>query len=621
MLRAVLAACALLPTVAAQASGAPSPWSERVFPAGVQQTQATSLGKLVAYREGGSLHVYSATTRKWTATSATPAATVWLTNDCLLVQDAGTWSAFAAATGRFAPLSVSPAAQLLNPSNQNNDAILLVQDGAQLHAFSGFVGVWSSRAIGVGAATAVGRNVALLHDGGTVAAMDAFDGVWRALAAPVSQPTLSADGSVGSVVDGTTVHAYSANRGTWASAPLPPATAFARDDDWAAWFSPTEILAYSGQRGRFEATPLGATALAASEDHFGVFATNIGYVPFSAVRAAFGPPLGPTTATLRTDSTVALCTDAATAVGYSPLQNVVAAVTCNNAQESVAGAVALVEQPLGGGWLAFSALTAQWYPTPNDVTATAPTLATTGALFATATGLRAFSARTGNFVPLATVGATPVANPSSAILAAYDAAELHAFDLRTDRWRSVARVGGPQPPVVQVWRTTLQATDGSQAYGFGAAAGTWATTALPEAFATGRANSESGRLLTNTRVLAFSSLGELVGWQQFPFFRRVMTGGSTATFRLALSPADAALVAIGWAAGPQPVPGFGEALFDPVGAAVAVVMPLAGSDTAALAVPLPDHPALVGAELALQPLLLRSGAAPYLGEATILSVW
>lgn len=621
MLRAAVAACALVTALAAQAGAAPAAWSERVFPGGVQQTQASSLGKLVAYRDGGTLHAFSATTRRWTALGVTPGATVRATNDCLLVQDAGTWSALAAATGRFAALAVSPAAQLLNPGNQNNDAILLVQDGNLLHAFSGFVGAWTTRSVGAGAATAVGRNVALLHDGSTVAAMDAFGGMWHDLGGSVTQPSLSADGSVGAVVDGGVVHAYSANRGTWASAPLPNSASFGRDDDWAAWFSPTEILAYSGQRGRFETTPLGAVGIAASEDHFGVFATNLGHVPFSAVRAAFGPPLGPTTATLHTDGSVALSLAGGTAVGYSPLHNVVASVPCGNSQESVAGSVALVEPATGGGWLAFSAITAQWHATPNDVTTTGPTLATTGALFATTTGLRAFSSRTGNFVPLTTSGATPVANPSSAILAAYDALHLHAFDVRTDRWRSVARVGGPLPPVVQVWRTTLQATDGALAYGFGAAAGNWATTALPEAFATGRANSESGRLLTNTRVLAFSALGELVGWPQFPSFRRLFSTGSAATFRLALAPGDAALLAIGWAATPQAIVGFGEALFDPAGAAVVAVFPSPGSETGAATVSIPDHPALVGSNLALQPLVLRAGAAPYLADATMLSAW
>ncbi len=608
-----------LPVAAQGPSGLPA-WAELPVQGGVVASQASSQGKLCVYRDGTTVWAHSAATRRWTNTTVSGNVPQRLTNDCLLVMDGNLWSGFAAVRGEFVPLAVSANAQLGNPSGQNNDAVLLVHDGASLHAFSGFRGEWVTRPVGAAASWAVGRNVALLLDGNRASAMDAFTGTWHDLPVPVGNATLSADGSVALVRDGGLVHAFSANRGSWQSAAEPPGATLVRDDDWAVWFTGSEMLGFSGQQGRFEHAPLGASALVAQSDHFGVFATIVGPVPFSATRAAFGAPLGAPTATLTVGDGVVLCSDGAVTTAWSPLWNTLAAAPAGSGQLAAAGAVAVAVAP-NGRWSAYSAMTGQWHQAPLDVTVAAPLLATTGALFATSTGLRAFSARSGAFVPLTANAPVPQGNPSSAILAAYDATGLHAFDGRTDRWRSIARPGGTQPPVLQIWRTTLQAIDGQLAFGFGAQAGTWATTPLPELFAAGRANSESGRLLAPTRVLAFAALGELTGWPQFPQFRRVFTAGSSADFTLPLGAGDAALLALGWPGAPQVVPGFGELLVDPGSAAVVPMLAPPTTPFGRFRLTVPAAPVLRGSHLTLQPLLLRGGLAPYLADAVLLSVW
>lgn len=615
-----LGLCALPPTGVARGQ-APSTWAELVFPGGVNANQATSLGKIDVYRESSTLFAYSSVTRRWHATTASPTATIFLTNDCLLIMDGGTYKAFAATRGVFAPLAVSPQAVLLNPSSQNNDEILLVRDGAALHTFTGFVGAWSTRLVGPAAGVVTKRNVALLADGNVVSGMDAYTGQWHDLTLTSAPTSLDADGAAGIVIEPPFVHGFSANRAAWQSAPLPAGATMARDDDWVVFFSPTEMLGYSGQQGRFEHAPLGATAVHGSEDHFGVLDTSFGLVPFSAVRGSFGPPLGPSTAHLTTGTSVALVIDNGVSLGYSALRNTVAPIAANTALESASGVIAVTQDIVTSQWLAYSAITGQWHAAPPDVLPAQPLVTSTGALFTTTGGLRAFSTRSGSFVPLPGTGLQPLGSPSSAIAAAYDATHLFAFDARTDRWRSAQRAGSVTPPVVQIWRTTLQATDGGLAYGFGAQSGEWTTTPLPEAFATGRANSESGQLITQTRLLGYSPLPEVSGWPQFPAFRRVMTAGTTARLSLPLAAGDFALLAIGWQGPPVAVTGLGELLLNPTTMVTRLLLPAPGEAVLRFDLAVPHLQPLVGAELCLQPLLVRTGLQPYLGELTVLSLW
>lgn len=600
---------------------APSPWADISLPGGVNTSQVSSLGKLTVYRESTTLFVFSAVTRRWHATNASPTATLFLTNDCLLVQDGATWSAFAAARGTFATLPVSPLAVLLNPASQTNDEILAVRDGNLLHTFTGFVGTWRSRQVMPGANVATKRNVLLLAQGTLLTGMDAYSGQWHDLAVGTTPTTLNADGAAGIAIAAPLVHAFSANHGTWQTAPLPAGATMDRDDDWVLFHSPAEMLGYSGQQGRFEYAALGAVAVVASEDHFAICDTAIGLVPFSAIRGSFGPPLGPNTASVTTGTSVALITEQGSSTGYSAVRNSVATIAANPAQESATGIVAVSQAASGNQWQAFSAVTGQWHLAPADVLPSAPLLTTTTVLFETTTGLRAFAGLSGTFVPLIGAGLHALGSPSSAIAAAWDSSHLHAFDTRTERWRSVPRAGGATPPLVQIWRTTLQATDGALAYGFGAQGGEWSTTPLPELFATGRTNSESGSLLTTTRVLGFSPLPEISGWPQFPAFRRVLTTGATARLSLPLGANDVAIVAFGWQGAPLAVPGLGELLLEPATMVSNLLLPAPGEFVRHFDLAFPRHPALIGASIGVQPLLLRSGRQPYLGDATILSIW
>ncbi len=590
-------------------------------PGGTTITGAASLGKLVTYRDGGILHVFSAVSRRWSPLAANPGAVVRLTNDLLCVQDGAVWTAFGATRGVFAPLAVSPQAQILNPAGQDNDAILLVRDGGQLHAFSGFTGTWTSRAVGATPAWSVKRNVALLADGNVLAAMDAYSGQWHDLPLAAPPAWLSADGTAGIAFAPPLVHGFSAARAVWQTAPAPTGATFVRDDDWALWFDGSAMLGYSGLQGRFESAPVGAIAPIGGTDLFGLVDTVLGPVPFSAVRGSFGPPLGLPGATVVLDGAVAVATDALGTHGYSALRNSVATLPGTPAVTMAAGVVATALDANTQVWHLFGADRGTWHAAPTAVLPAGPQLTTTCVLLPTAAGLEAFSPRTGQFVPLAGSGLSPVTNASSAVAAAWDATHLHAFDPRTDRWRSVPRPNGATVPVMQIWRTTLQAADGAFAFGYGAQNGEWSTTPLPELFAAGRANSESGSLLTTNRLLAYSALPDLAGWPQFPAFRRVLTAGCTARFALLLDAGGMAFVAAGLPAAPTTVPGLGDLLLAPNSLAVRLLLPTPGEVVQRLALPVPAHPGLAGFEIGLQPLLVPGAGPARLGEVTALPIW
>lgn len=592
-------------------------WSTLSVAAPINPSSVRSLGKLIAYTNGTQVHVYSAFSRRWIAHPTGPNPALRIANDWLLVQDGTSWHAFAAASGRFATLTVSPQANVLNPAAQDNDSILLVADNGTVHAFSGFTGTWTSRAISGNAAVAVQRHVALLSDGNVLSGMDAFTGQWHDVATPLPITALTCDGTAGVGISATTWYGFSAIHRAWSTHPAFGGASRVRNDDWVLWHDGNQVAAFSGLQGRFAtAIPGGPISVAASEDLFVVLNTALGYFPFSAITGAFPGPIAPAGAALRSSVSVAILVVGTTCIGYSPVRDSVVAIALDSSVEGVAGSVGYATgRSTGLPWL-FSALTGQWHPAPGDVQPVTPMLTTTAVLLPTTTGVRAFSARTGAFVPLAGTGFVFEGNASSAIAAVWDANAFHAFDARTDHWRSQPRLGTGTPSL-QVWRTELYAIDGNDVVGFGAQSGAWHTAPMPEPLVSSRANSESAMLTTNTHILGFSPIPEPCSLFQFPEFRRVFPAGATYRLQLRLPQGDVAFLGIGaLAATPQVVAPFGTLWLDQVNMATAFQTPAAGEDRAFVNVPVPNAPALRGTEWFFQALVLPGNGNAYLTEAS-----
>lgn len=611
-LQAILPAVLLAVAAAAQA---PRAWSTLQLPGGVPAGGVQSLGKLVHVVHGGQLHVWSACTRRWQQMPVGAGAVLRNTNDWLLAQDGATWTAFGASRGRFAPLPVAAGAVVHNPSSQQNDSVLFVQDGNRLHAFSGLVGRWVSRPVSPAARTAVQRHVGLLADGTLLAGFDAYEGRWHDLqiAGPVVQ--LHADGTVGVATTPTGVHGFSALRGTWTSAPAPAgATAAFGGDDWRAFYDGVEVLAFSGLRGAFASAIVGPGATAHTEDVFGLFAASGRAHGYSAITGGW-TAIAAGGANVLTSGAVALLDEGPQRIAFSAPLGAFVPIALAGGSADLGGCVVAVTDAANVPVL-FSALTGNWHAAPNDALPMLPMVGTTSALLPTATGFRAFSARTGAFVPLSATAGIPAIGTATAPCVVSTATDLHCFDARRDVWLREPR-SGPGVLNPQVWRTTVLAIDGTDAIGYGTQAGAIERTALggpPVAF---RASSESSTVVTGNAVHAHSALPLPASLVQFPGFRRVFARGATFRLHLRLLPGEVAFLAGGLQApSPVPVPGLGELLLDPQALATVLLLPEPDADRAAFALPVPDVPALAGQRLWFQALVLPPGGRAWLTEGS-----
>ena len=610
-----LAAAALATIAVAQA---PSPWSTLAVPSGVVAARCQSLGKLVTYRDGATLHAWSAVTRAWSSHPVSAQAGLRLHNDCLLALDGGAWVAYSAFTGRFATLPVGPAAALLNASGAQNDMLLAVADQGQLHVFAATDGQWRARPVAANFQVVAQRNVLLLQEGSLLSAMDAATATWhdRVVAAVPTQ--LSADGGAAFAWGAGTVHAFSAPHASWRDAHEPNAAAFVRGDDWAAFCGADRALAFSAIRGEFAGLSAGGLQLVSLQDLFGLFDDGAAIRAFAAVSGSWSAPLAPTGASVAARSGTALLSDGSGTHGYSAVRNAASLLPGALASSGVADLVAWARPAAGSAPWFFSGLTGAWIEGPQGLT-TDPLLTTTAAAAPTAAGVVAFSPRTGRFVPLAEPGAQLAGNPSSAPLVAIGAVQAHAFDARVGRWVSRPRAAtGPVTP--QIWRTTALLLDGGTALTFAAQTGEWSAQPLPGPLTGLRANSESLRLATSNDVYAWSALAGAGWFAQFPEFRRVQAADAPVTWFAAAPPGGGLVVpAIGLPAiVPVAVPGLGALLVAPDDAVLLPPVALAADATHVAQLPMPSGWPLLAPEFALQAACLPAAGSPYLtGLATL----
>lgn len=615
MLRPTTIACLLAVTATSQNQ---APWAVLNVPTGVVAAQATSQGKLVVYRDGGLTHVWSAVTRQWSSTAASSSATLRLNNDCLLLQDAGTWTAWSAYRGRFEPLPVGASATLLNATGAINDSVLLVADAGQLHAFSAFVGTWVSRPLATNYQAAVQRHVAVLTQGTVLSGLVATTGVWHDHTAAIAPTIVSADGTAGFAFGAGTIHAFSASHGAWHDTGEPPGATFSRADDWGLWSAGQRLLGYSSLRNTFDHTDGPVLATVATQDVFVMVDAPRGLLAFSALTGSFSGPLAASGTTVSSSTAVALLNAAGGALGYSAVHNRTALRPNVGANAGAANVVAWASSATGGPPWFFSALTCQWYQGPATMLPGDPTLTTTSAASSTSTGCLAFEPRTGRFVPLLDPTVSLVGSPSSAPLLAIGTTALHAFDPRLGQWRSTPRLT-PGIPNPQIWRTGAVVIDGTTAHGFGVQAGDWSSVALTGPVTSLRANSESVRVATPNDVFAWSALGE-VGWfAQFPEFRRVQPVGSMPQLVARVPQNGVAILAFGrLAAAPLPLAGLGDLLLVPNTLAT---LPVAASPTGepvVVTLPSVPTPARLGDELAVQAAVFSLGGNPYLTDVATL---
>lgn len=612
--RLLAAALAAALPCAAQSDNA---WATLTPAGGVQPTAVRGQGKLVSYDAGETLHVFSSLTRSWHHIDKTANATLELFNDCALLVDGDRMVAMSSYDGQFAQLQVSPGAALWNGVGAKNDSIVLVRDGATLHAFSAFTGRWVSRPLAANASASVRRHVAIVQSGGKLWGMSAFEGTWHDTAAGTIQ-SLDADGTAGFAV-GARVHAFSAHTHTWTkTAKLANAT-FARGHDWGLWHDANGGFAYSGLTGAFTDFAQPNAAVVTGSDLFAILTSGGAQLAYSAVTGDL-LPLGPSASSIEVGLATALLHDGTGVRGYSALRQQVTPLS-GSISASGAGASMAYVTDAAGRTHAFSAAHASWHSAPAATTGRAPLATTTTVALESATDCYAFAPTACQFVPLGHTVQGLTGNASSAPLLGYDATALVAFDGDQARWLSTPRTG-VGAPVFRVWRTTAMALDGTSAHGIGAQAGMWHRVDLGGGSPTSFANSEVGFLVDGQRIAACGMLAEIVSMQQFPHFRRVQPRGAAITFSTA--PIRDAVVVAGFAPPGAPValPGLGELHLDLASTFLVTAEPHPQTGVARVEWTMPPSPALAGATVFAQLLLAPTdGSAPRLGDRSTVQLW
>jgi hypothetical protein len=613
-------AAPLLVTAALLPAQAPGSWVPLQLGSPYSLGAVSQLGKILAYREGGRQHVFSAFTRRWRSVAVSATVTTRVANDWLLVEDGTTWHAFSAWRGVFETITVGVGATYLNPANNRNDSLIVVRDGGDFVVFSGFTGRWVRRPVGPGARLAVQDHTLVVADGTTLLGISAFDGSWVTSSAAAAATNLAADGTVGALEAGGTIHAFSAHTRQWMTAPIPAAATRLVAADVILWWNQAQALAFSGLRGAFTTTAiLGVTTAGANERSLALVAPAGAWL-YSASRGAFTfHAMASPTALLRTD--VVLLQDAAGLAAFSALTGTVAPLPGAFGQVGAnTTTAAAVDQQTGRPHL-FSAFTGTWSPAPADALPNVlPEQTWNAALVTTTTGFKAFSARSGRFVALAP-GATPVqhVDANSAILAVSDASAVHVFEPRREVWLSAPR-GGSGPMQTRIWRTTFLGIDGQDLFGFGASSGTLEKTTVTGAIADFNANSESLRVATASTLLGFAGVADLTTSAQFPEFRRQQPRGAPLGLHVAAPPSSFCAAVLGLRAGaPIPLP-VGEFLIDPSALFPFPFPPVDLEGRSALPIAVPDDAALAGLQVLFQVAVMPPAGQAYLTRLAAVTI-
>lgn len=612
----VLSAAFLAAAVTAQTQPA---WTALSVPGGVQTLNIQSLGKIIAYAEAGQVHAYSGFARRWVSQPVN-AATVRVSNDSVLAAAAPAFHAFSAYTGEWRSVTLSPSAQVINPSNQKNDSIWLVRDGGDIWAFNAFQTSWTRLQAGGNAIVQVERHTAIVADGATLHGLSAFRGGWVAQQAGVAATYVQAGGTVGIVVAGGAIFGFSAMRNSWATHAVPGATpTWSFGDDVALAADSGAYVAFSGLRGVFSALAAPPSSTTRISETVAYVADGAGQAwAYSAVRARWlSLPVA--------INPIVHLNAAAVLLSLTDRVHAFSAITGNVATAMGAVSFASLSRSVGsltlqdGSFKLYSAVLGQWFDAPADAQALPPELCETSALIRTQTGLAAFSARTGRLTRVTASGAaTTQVNASSAILAAVDNSTLLVYDARRERWLSETLIGAPQ---IAIWRTTLTVTDsgGLRALGFGTLNGRLESTTLPQVPISGRANSESGRLDLPDSIYGYSADPDVLTLWQYPDFHRMFVGGSEMDVRVQGAGAGTGFffLATRALATPVPIAGLGELELDPSALLLLTGLPVSMSQGhGELRFQVPDDPGLRGLAISFQAVVVPTVGNAYLSQST-----
>ena len=649
-----LALLACLPMLLCEPGAqAPSAWSELQPPGGVDPSKLTFLppisggqiGKLLLYRDGTYLRVFSTITGQWHAHTPSFGTTPVLLGDILMVPENDRWTALSAQRGVFEPLILGSLVPL-HPQSTSRFAFLQV--GNTVHYFAAAIGSWRSRTLPAnGTVSAYGADEQLL----------VFTGPY---------PTDSSPGFSGCDV-------YDTFTDTWYTLPAQPnvtgvRASFSENAGCLLLLSPGQAHAatFTNRQPGWQVRPVNAQPplfnLGGGGGGGGDLFTlwNVAYSGVTDTLTELNLPVAPATTGLislgydtqaqryyalgiRGQSYLGLPPGSGTMFREGPFGvRIFALGTQSFAFNALDGSTAPVNCdqgpfPSGGhqgilvGGVAdvntrevsvYSVATGQWHPVPPSVLpelppSTAPAGSDASLLLRDSNGVVAFSGRTGAFVPLAGSGLFRL----NGVLAV-DPTAVHAFDARTDRWLSAPIAGA----LSNLERNSggFVTVSGNRAVAFSVASGHLEALDLPEPIANlGYYVLDGGAFVrTANRIVGFRGSPTIRTGATFPEGAIGNSPGST--FRCQTVVGEGALALLVYS--PEvnvslPLPPFGDLWLDPATAVpLEAIAPPAGELRARSAFAIPDVAVLRGTEWALQALVLPPQGPAYLSDLTSLRI-
>ncbi|MGE3172188.1 MAG: hypothetical protein AB7O97_06130 [Planctomycetota bacterium] len=606
---------------------APSAWSSIAPPGGVVPgfigpASSGADRKVMVYRDGAYLQAFSAVTGRWHAASPSAAATVSTGNDLVLIADGAQWTAFSAWTGRFAPLTVGAAFAPM----QLDDSVAYVRDGGTVHGFSAFTGDWHAHAIPAGWAVRLAERTLVFYDPAGAfdgaSAFDPYTGTWHDLAArPEALDLLAASGGTALARFASAQFGFSSQHSAWIALPATAGTVV----PIVVGQPGSDLLAvrgtmFSGITGTALVHPSAAAPLPLMDvDGLVGSATASGFPSFvCGPRAMTWVPVPAPAPSLFGNSAWVMAANAGSLHVFSAITNAFAPPV---AAPTWAGTNAVVAAlPPSGLIELYSALTGQWYAPPTGAVSVPSLLdAEIGAacaLLRTATGVSAFSARTGARVPLST-GFVTFEGGGGAAVAAVEGNVIHVFDPQKDRWLQTSLTIGifdaPRFAGAPFGSTAVfKGAEGVVAFG----ARNGRLELLPQAQPVlGRdAVGHFAWASSATELHGFTGFPDIAPWFGVPGDWFGCGVGGVMRFQVRLPQGSAALVGIGpRLTAPVALPP-GELWLDPAFAEIRFVLPDPGEDRAVQALPIPSLPVFHGTEWFLQAFVAPAAGAPYLSD-------
>ncbi|HLU38553.1 MAG TPA: hypothetical protein VK081_04160, partial [Planctomycetota bacterium] len=501
-LRPRLSLLGLLTVTAALGAQPPSPWTVLQVPGGVAPANIRQIGKVITYVDQNQVHAYSAFTHRFVAVPTSGSPVVRVANDLALVQDGLQWHAFAAYTGQWSSVTLSSVATVLNPTTQQNDSIWLIQDGNDLWAFTAFRGSWIRLTVPPSALVQTERHVAIVVDGTTLHGLSALHGTWVTTTAAAQPLLFRARGTAALAATSTTAYGFSALSNAWTTAPTPgPNAQIVAHDDVQVLSDQGNYLGFSGLRGTFASAALGNVSTQLGETVCYATDGGSGHFVYSAVTGTWTTlptTTGSVTTHVESNSVLVAASDRVHA--FSAMTGTVATALVSPSLVQVARSIAALTDT-NGGIKFFSAILGAWIDAPAG--SASAEVSDVAGFVRTATGVSAFSSRTGRFTPLA-VGpaATTTIAPGNAVQAVVEPSTFHVFDPRRERWLSAPL---QSTPTIGTHRTTLMVLDGNRAWGYGSFSARLTPIDLPTFGSIVRPNSESGSIDVGSAIFAHSS--------------------------------------------------------------------------------------------------------------------